>query len=108
MRVDGDTELLLELIELFLQESTSIMAELNDGILSNDSGAVERAAHKLRGSIALFGAQPASDALALLEKTARGGDLHGIELIRDRVELELQRLRTALVQLNQELCQPKY
>jgi two-component system sensor histidine kinase/response regulator len=107
-RVDGDTELLLELIELFQEQSTSVMAELNDGILSNDSGVVERAAHKLKSSIALFGAHSASDALASLEETARRGDLHQVEPIRDRAELELERLRTALIQLNQELCQPKY
>jgi signal transduction histidine kinase/CheY-like chemotaxis protein len=108
VRVDGDTDLLLELIELFLQQSTSDMAELNGGILSNDSGVVERAAHKLKSSIALFGAQSASDALASLEKRARAGDLHEVEPIRDRAEIELERLRTGLVELNQELCQPKY
>lgn len=108
VRVDGDTDLLLELIELFLQQSTSVMAELNNGILRNDSGVVERAAHKLKSSIALFGAQSASDALGSLEETAREGNFHGIEVIRDRAELELERLRTALVQLNQELCPPKY
>jgi hypothetical protein len=43
-----------------------------------------------------------------LEKRARAGDLHEVEPIRDRAEIELERLRTGLVQLNQELCQPKY
>src|SRR5207248_10364829 len=55
-RVEGDTTLLREVTDLFLEDAPRLLAEIRDAISRKDAKALERAAHALKGSIANFGA----------------------------------------------------
>jgi len=73
--VQGDRELLKEVVEAFLQESPQLLADIHQSVASQDLTTLRRAAHTLKGSVRYFGATQAYDELYKLESMAREGDL---------------------------------
>jgi two-component system sensor histidine kinase/response regulator len=73
-RVEDDQELLSEMINLFLESSPSLLAEIEVGVSHRDSRAIERAAHGLKGAMQSINAVPASRAAADLEEIGRTGN----------------------------------
>ncbi|MBW2000023.1 MAG: PAS domain S-box protein, partial [Deltaproteobacteria bacterium] len=57
--VDGDRELLKEIIEMFLEEHLNDVERLWEGVKSSNAHEVERAAHSLKGSVGSLGAKRA-------------------------------------------------
>jgi CheY-like chemotaxis protein len=74
-RVEGDAALLKEVTELFVQDAPKMLAEIETSIRQNDPGALERAAHTLKGAIGNFGAPEACQIILMLESMGRDGDL---------------------------------
>lgn len=95
-RVGGDEDLLKEIAEIFLDEYPAALAEVRRAAESGDAGALERAAHALKGSISNFGATAAYDAALRLETMGRTGEL-------DSTAEALGVLDAALVRLGPEL-----
>ena len=62
-----------------------------------DDQAVERAAHKLKGSVGIFGAERALDVAQALENMGREGDLTGAEEACLRLDEEIGRLKGAML-----------
>jgi two-component system, sensor histidine kinase and response regulator len=91
-RVEGDRELLAELVKLFEEETPKLLAEVRDAIAKGDAKTLERAAHTIKGSAGNFGAQPASQAALDLEQLARSGDLSRATELMEAVEREIKRL----------------
>ena len=92
-------ELLGELAAIFLEDEPGRMAAIRAGVEGRDAGALETAAHALRGSAANFGATQAVDAALRLEVMGRGGDLTGVDeafanlqVVMDKLNLELRAL----------------
>jgi HPt (histidine-containing phosphotransfer) domain-containing protein len=56
-RIDGDVELLREVIEIFLEDTPGLLANLYTGIRRGDNKAVERAVHTLKGATANISAK---------------------------------------------------
>jgi len=56
-RIDGDVDLLKEVIEIFLEDTPGLLANLYSGIKRDDTKAVERAAHTLKGATANISAK---------------------------------------------------
>jgi HPt (histidine-containing phosphotransfer) domain-containing protein len=56
-RIDGDVELLREVIAIFLEDTPGLLANLYAGIRSDDNKAVERAVHTLKGATANISAK---------------------------------------------------
>lgn len=54
----NEAELLDHLIRFFWEEYTHMLAEIRQAIDTSEAGLLRRAAHTLKGSAALFGAQP--------------------------------------------------
>jgi two-component system, sensor histidine kinase and response regulator len=73
--VDGDTQLLSELAEMFVQDFPRMAEDLREGILHADFAGVERIAHTLKGRLAFFGIAMLRDQLSDLEKMGRDHDL---------------------------------
>lgn len=101
-QVGDDPELLLTVVEMFLRDTQDLLASLLDGISRRDAEAVERGAHRLKGSLLTFGAQPAADAAIRLERMGREKQLDGasesfatLRAELDRLEPELQALTRA-------------
>lgn len=56
-RVDGDIDLLKEVIEIFLEDSPNLMTALRSAIRIGEAEAIEKAAHTLKGAAANISAK---------------------------------------------------
>jgi len=87
--VGGDQELLAEIVELFVGESPRMMAAVDRAVASSDAAALRLAAHTLKGSASVFGAQHAVELSFELESMGDAGELTGAEeilaLLRDEI-----------------------
>ncbi|MCC6443761.1 MAG: PAS domain-containing protein [Armatimonadetes bacterium] len=77
--VDGDRELLRQIITVFLNEIPGQMEALSQSVASSDAVALESQAHKLKGSLGYLAADTARDAAYGLEKIGRSGNLSGAQ-----------------------------
>ncbi|MES2019631.1 MAG: ATP-binding protein [Pseudomonadota bacterium] len=59
LRLDGDTDLLLELAALFIDDGPQLMQTLVDALAGDDLAGSQRAVHSLQGVLVNFGAQRA-------------------------------------------------
>lgn len=67
----GDPELLIDLIEMFLEDSPIKMAAIQEGLETTDWEMVERAAHSLKGSSGNLGAVRLQDHAELFQVASR-------------------------------------
>jgi signal transduction histidine kinase/CheY-like chemotaxis protein len=82
-RVDGDADLLNELIQIFLAESPRQIEKLSRAIQSGDVDATQRTAHTLKGELKYLGLTQAAEQALELENMCRAGELQGAaELFR--------------------------
>src|ERR1700742_4141085 len=84
-RVGGDSELLHEIAELFIDEYPRSLIELRDAIAKGDAKAVERTAHGLKGSVSNFGAAAAVEAALTIETLGRKQDLAEVEPVMNEL-----------------------
>ncbi len=101
-RVEGDRELLGKMIGLFFAQSQKLLPEIRSAGDRGDGKALERAAHKLKGSMGSFGAGRASEAAMRLEVMGRDGEFALAEEASAGLEHEVARLREALTTFIEE------
>lgn len=102
-RVDGDKELLAQIIEIFLEECPKQVGEIREAVAAKDAPSLARLAHKLKGSVGNFAAKRAFEAALRLETICRKGDLSDVEEVSAQLEAEIGRLQPALRELGQEV-----
>jgi PAS domain S-box-containing protein len=95
-RVDGDTELLGEIVQLFLDDVDALTAEIRQAVSDADPGRIMRTAHRLKGSVATLAARPATDAALRLENMGRSGEIADATAALASLEAEMARLEPAL------------
>jgi PAS domain S-box-containing protein len=98
-RVGEDPGLLLDLVKAFQVDSRRLLDEVRSGLSRCEPGLVERAAHRLKGSLGTLGASAAYEAAARLEAFGRAGDLDPAEQALFTLERELARLEPELTAL---------
>ncbi len=91
-RVENDWTLLQEVIELFLDNSPGIFAQIEAAVARGDRQAIERAAHALQGAMLNVAAGPAALAASRLEKASSGQDFDQIAESQANLNYELDRL----------------
>jgi CheY-like chemotaxis protein/HPt (histidine-containing phosphotransfer) domain-containing protein len=74
-RLGGDETLFHEVIEIFLDDVPKHMASLGRAITAGDAGAVEGAAHTLKGELGYLGISEVSQKARELEELGRNSDL---------------------------------
>jgi CheY-like chemotaxis protein len=94
--VGGDADLLTEIARIFVEESPERLRDIQDAVRAGDSGRLEQAAHKLKGSVAIFGATAASEAARILEMMGRSGDLTHAASAWVTLEEEIRRVNSVL------------
>jgi two-component system, sensor histidine kinase and response regulator len=102
-RVEDDLDLMREMIDLFLDSSPMLLAELESGITRQDSQTIERAAHALKGALQSLAAGPAARAALRVEELGRNGELQILESALHDLQDELQRLNTELQTYSHEV-----
>ncbi len=92
----GETGVFGALVEVFLSDAQIQLAALRNALASGDPAALERAAHRLRGSSASLGAAALAERCAALEALGRERVLeHSPELLH-QIEHEFERAARAL------------
>ncbi|HEV2386612.1 MAG TPA: response regulator [Candidatus Acidoferrales bacterium] len=101
--VEGDRQLLEQLVSIFLDEVPTQLAGLKQAIGDGDAPRVERLAHTLKGAISNFAASSAWEAARRLETLGREKNLAGAEAALTSLGQEVERLKPALQALAQEV-----
>jgi two-component system, sensor histidine kinase and response regulator len=95
-RLGGDTILLSDLVQLYNEDSPSLLERLHAGIEAQRSDEVRHAAHSLRGLAANFGALSLTQLLLRLEENAAAGRLDEAASLYDQVDENSARLQATL------------
>jgi len=95
-RVEGDRDLLGQMVQLFAGQSEKLLADIRTSAGRGDGAALERAAHKLKGSVGNFGAGRAAATALRLEVMGRAGELTGADAVCVELENEVVSLRSGL------------
>jgi two-component system sensor histidine kinase/response regulator len=98
-RVDGDLELVKELVALFLEDCPELVRQIKEAIIKKDAQALQHSAHTLKGSVGNFCAKFAYDAAYALEVMGRDQDFSQSEAALALLEKELGRLNPVLAKL---------
>ena len=78
------------LIRMFRADAPRIVTELRDAIERADASALTIAAHSLKGSSSLFGAQRLQELCAQLQEAGKADDLKSAAVLLKSVQLQLQ------------------
>ncbi len=93
---DGDTKLLVELVDMFLEDASLLLAKMRQGIERGDAEMLHHAAHILKSSCAMFGAMPLSRLCRELEAMGATGRMDGGAEKMAQVEAEYEQVEDAL------------
>jgi HPt (histidine-containing phosphotransfer) domain-containing protein len=94
--VEGDSELLQELIALFLSDGRKHLREIEEAASASNAEEARLAAHALKGSAGVFGQTPFHRLAHQLELSAREGDLTAVRHLSKDLELAFQHLSRSL------------
>lgn len=93
---DGDPELLLDLIGMFLADGPSKLQSIVEGLGSNDLDMIERAAHSLKGSSGNLGARRLQHVCEQMQVASRTKDLQTTRNLAPQVNAVFEEARRAL------------
>jgi CheY-like chemotaxis protein len=97
--VRGNETLLGELIELFMEDSSTMLADMKEAIELEDSSALASSAHAFIGSLGNFASRRAFTKARELERSARDGDLESARGLFTELVEETARLQEALQEI---------
>lgn len=98
-RADGDQELLLTLVALFLQESPKDVAAARAALARQDREGLAAAAHKLKGSVLQICAPRLFESAKRLEELGRQGEFTEAALVCADADRLLAEVHIALREL---------
>ena len=98
-RLDGDMELLRELVELFLKEASPMLAAARGALARRDAQALQQTAHSLKGAAGNLAATAVFEAAKRLEFMGREGDWTHADAACSVWEQEVARLEQGLASL---------
>jgi HPt (histidine-containing phosphotransfer) domain-containing protein len=90
---DGEPDLVVELIDLYLEDAPRRLAVMSEALGNVDGVLLARAAHALKGSSATLGAGQVAETCAELELLAAGFLLPEMAFVFARLPQELETLR---------------
>ena len=95
-RLGGESGLFREMVGFFFSDGLQLVAEIQVAAGADDATAIEKKAHRLKGTVLYLGAEAAVEAVARVESLGRSGDLtDAAETIRS-METEVTRLAELL------------
>ena len=99
-RLDGDENLLQEVIKIFLEETPKLMAELRQGIVDKNAEVVERLAHSLKGQLGYMGLTAIAERARDLELLGKKHKLDCALELFSRLESEILAAATEMRNLS--------
>jgi signal transduction histidine kinase/DNA-binding NarL/FixJ family response regulator len=101
-RVDNDREFLAELVELFEEDGPALLNELRDAVARQDSPAVARAAHTIKGTVGNFCAAAAMQMALEIEIMGKEDSLDHAAQSLAALEREVSQMKAALDKMLRE------
>jgi len=98
-RVEGDQDLLAEMVHLLQQEAPHLLATMRDALERGEMGVLERSAHSLKGAAGNLSAKTAAAAASRLEEDAKNKDAESAKNSLVEVERAVKNLLPALAEL---------
>jgi two-component system, sensor histidine kinase and response regulator len=98
-RMEGDVELLEEIVQLFLEDSPRLIAAMRDSLANADAAGLRMAAHAMKGSLSNFGSLPAGMLASELETMGRDENLDNAAAVLDSFVASFESLQPALLSL---------
>ena len=102
-RVEGDQELLAEMIQLFLADAPHLLDAMRNALLQGDMILLERSAHSMKGAAGNMSAMVTVNAAMHLEQSAKKGDPELSKTYLVALEGAVERLLPVLADLCQEV-----
>ena len=92
--VGGDTDILKEVLKVFLEEdSPRLLKSISEALQRQDGKAIKAEAHGMKGASAAMGGKTVAAAAARLEAAALSGDMPAAQTIFDEMCAELERFK---------------
>jgi CheY-like chemotaxis protein len=101
-RFNGDAGLLREIVDVFLDVSPTLLAELRAAASRRDLVVFKRTAHTMKGSLGYFGESPALEGARSLETRQEPVDWAAVEADCTALDEAIQRLKPELMALAAE------
>lgn len=98
-------ELLIDIINSYLEDGETLIQELEEGIKNRDLQQIYHSSHTLKSSSATLGALKLSKLCANLEAKGRNGNIEGITELLSQLQSEYQRVDQMLRQKQQQYSQ---
>ncbi|HBB96473.1 MAG TPA: hypothetical protein DC054_13885 [Blastocatellia bacterium] len=96
-QADGETDLIVELIDLYLDESARRLAAMSSWFEKSDVLSLRREAHSLKGSSATLGAAGTAELCQAIEKTTEDGPSQAVGRLLIALHQEAARAREAFL-----------
>ena len=84
--LDGDKDLLADMIQLFLEEMPLLLANLNDAYRENNLFELGNTAHAIKGSVSYFCAAEVTECASRLERAAHQKDATDYRTLKEALE----------------------
>jgi two-component system, sensor histidine kinase and response regulator len=91
-RLEGDEELLREVIGIFLAGKPKLLAQMEQGLLEQKPRILELAAHGLKGELAYLGVAEACETARHLEEMGRKQELENAKVLVARLRIQLSQV----------------
>ena len=98
-RVEGDQELLAEIIHLFREDVPELLDAMRNALQQGDMTSLERSAHSMKGAAGNLSAHVAVGAAVRLEQSAKNGNAESSKANLAALQVAVDRLLPALAEL---------
>jgi HPt (histidine-containing phosphotransfer) domain-containing protein len=98
-RLEGNSGLLIELVQLFSEEAPQLIEAMQKSLQQGDMQGLARSAHSMKGAASNFMAHSTAGAASQLEDDAKRGDTESAKAVLARLELVVERLLLELANL---------
>jgi HPt (histidine-containing phosphotransfer) domain-containing protein len=95
-RLHGDLALLRELVDLFATEVPGMLAGIERAIQQGSPSELQKASHKIKGSMLQFSAHTAANIALQLEKNAQAGFMGESGMLLEKLKKEISVLQQTL------------
>jgi HPt (histidine-containing phosphotransfer) domain-containing protein len=95
-RVDGDYELLKELISIFIEELPQQLRDIEGAINNQDSDKLRKSAHRLKGAVGNLAAEEAYEIAAQMELLGSRGELSSARYLYSDLKKQLKSVLIAM------------
>jgi two-component system sensor histidine kinase/response regulator len=98
-RMEGDVELLEEIVQLFIEDCPRLLAEIGESVAGGDGPSLRLAAHALKGSLSNFGPSSSLTLASELEKMGKSGEMTEAAPVYSSLVTALESLQPAMANL---------